>query len=142
MKNCIKCGSVKNILEFTKNKICKDGYENVCKVCNKKRKHNYYLNNKELYRNYHRNRRAYKCNKNNKVTNNIIKELLLFQDYKCLYCNCDITNGYHLDHIIPLSKNGDNSINNLCISCATCNLRKGSKLFWEFLLILHDEKYL
>lgn len=32
----------------------------------------------------------------------------------------------HTDHIVPLSKGGLHSVENLCISCGSCNLSKGS----------------
>jgi 5-methylcytosine-specific restriction endonuclease McrA len=54
-------------------------------------------------------------------------------DYKCQYC------GRHRgqlkgrqfltrDHIIPLSRGGDNSWQNLVASCSPCNNRKGDRL--------------
>jgi len=62
MKKCVKCKEEKELTEFYKNKISKDGYENNCKICclkinkeyrdiNKqkisKRKTEYYKNNTE-----------------------------------------------------------------------------------------------
>ena len=36
---------------------------------------------------------------------------------------------YHVDHIIPISKGGDEwELTNLELSCPTCNLKKGAKL--------------
>ena len=32
----------------------------------------------------------------------------------------------HLDHVIPLSKGGDHTLENIKVSCADCNLRKGN----------------
>lgn len=38
----------------------------------------------------------------------------------------------HIDHRIPLSKGGDNSPGNICISCPSCNWSKGAKLPQEW----------
>lgn len=44
----------------------------------------------------------------------------------CSYCNADCTNLYHIDHIEPLSKQGTHTLDNLAISCPSCNLSKSS----------------
>lgn len=60
MKICNKCKSEKPIIEFSKNKKCKEGYENICKECknilakihyrdNIVHKKQYYINNKNRY---------------------------------------------------------------------------------------------
>lgn len=42
------------------------------------------------------------------------------------------TRSYHLDHIVPRSKGGDNSLSNCQIACRTANLAKGDLLLEEF----------
>jgi len=38
-------------------------------------------------------------------------------------------NDYHVDHIVPLAKGGEEfELNNLELSCPKCNLKKGAKL--------------
>lgn len=45
----------------------------------------------------------------------------------CEYCSSTIVNEYHLEHIVPLSKNGTNKLFNLAISCPICNSGAGGK---------------
>ena len=57
---------------------------------------------------------------------NDLKELI--SRYKnCYWCNDKLNGIYHIDHYIPVSKGGTNEINNLVLSCPTCNLRKNAK---------------
>ena len=45
---------------------------------------------------------------------------------RCVYCDEDLTNAeIHLDHVIPESKGGLTSLNNLQVTCRKCNLAKG-----------------
>ncbi len=44
----------------------------------------------------------------------------------CYHCKKDTPDG-HCDHLIPLSKGGTDSIDNLVWSCKDCNLSKGGR---------------
>lgn len=50
------------------------------------------------------------------------------QGWICVYCKCDISNKYHVDHIIPLSKGGKHNPDNIQLTCPSCNVRKSNKL--------------
>lgn len=46
----------------------------------------------------------------------------------CYYCQkATLIKSVHFDHIVPLSKGGQHSVDNLCVSCAHCNLSKHSR---------------
>lgn len=60
--------------------------------------------------------------------NEKLRQSILERDnYCCRYCgktNIDM----HIDHVYPVSKDGETSINNLVTSCPTCNLKKKDKI--------------
>ena len=66
------------------------------------------------------------------ITYQSLEALMTSQDSKCKYCSTDLDlqpKGFvHLDHVIPLSKGGVHSIDNVVWSCAPCNHKKSDKL--------------
>lgn len=47
----------------------------------------------------------------------------------CQYCSLELKpREITIDHILPVSRGGTNDIENLCVSCLPCNLRKFTKL--------------
>jgi len=62
-----------------------------------------------------------------------IEEIKEKQQHKCANCLNSIQGKeYHIDHIIPVSKNGTNWPHNIQILCPTCNLKKSAKdpIYW------------
>lgn len=152
---CIKCNVEKQITDFIKDKSRSSGYHPYCRTCqNEYKNRNRALNikraiswnkdnpekrskirktwsdkNNEKCRIYQYNRRALvKSLSDGTVTPTAL--LNLPKDF-CGICNerLDWSNPtkIHLDHIVPLSKGGLNSITNVQWSHAKCNLSKGSK---------------
>lgn len=52
---------------------------------------------------------------------------------QCHYCGCWIfpTNAT-LDHVVPRSRGGNNSLSNLLLCCRSCNQSKGSTPYKDF----------
>ncbi|MFN7400490.1 MAG: HNH endonuclease, partial [Sandaracinobacter sp.] len=44
----------------------------------------------------------------------------------CRYCGRD-DGDFHLDHVLPASRGGQNSADNLVVACAACNISKGAR---------------
>lgn len=66
----------------------------------------------------------------NTLTLNEWLEILKDYDYKCAYCGIEFDKNTlpERDHIIPISKDGDNTKENIVPSCRSCNAKKGNKI--------------
>jgi len=53
-----------------------------------------------------------------------VRELWTVQDGKCRWCGIALPADFHLDHVVPVSKGGPHSRNNVALACPPCNLRK------------------
>lgn len=51
---------------------------------------------------------------------------------RCAYCGKELSDDATIDHVIPRSKGGSNSLDNLLPSCRSCNTSKGVKSLEEF----------
>lgn len=66
------------------------------------------------------------------------KNILLRDRYTCQYCGKALPSGeLTLDHVIPRSRAGDSSWENLVASCNPCNNRKGNRTPDEAGMRLH-----
>lgn len=53
-------------------------------------------------------------------------------DHKCAYSGRDLPHDYHLDHVVPLAKGGENTIHNIVPCCPEINLNKRDHDFEEW----------
>ena len=98
-----------------------------------RRRNQRYAANKEREAAYGRRRRALKLAAPGSHTLEEVMALLEEQGRRCFYCGVDLEDGYHVEHMTPLSRGGADSIDNIVIACETCNKRKGTKTAEEFL---------
>lgn len=118
-RRCHRCTIDKPILEGFYNSInSRDGKSWHCKDCAKELNKAQRETNPEIIKASNRKRKA--------VINGSLDAGANLDLIKLIYKNCPI--GYHVDHIIPVSKDGKHHENNLCYLPALLNMRKGSKL--------------
>jgi 5-methylcytosine-specific restriction endonuclease McrA len=65
------------------------------------------------------------------------REVLRRDKYACQYCGS--TKKLTLDHVIPRSKGGKHSWDNVVIACSGCNSRKGDRTPAQAGLVLHTK---
>jgi 5-methylcytosine-specific restriction endonuclease McrA len=51
----------------------------------------------------------------------------------CWWCGQPVGDDYEVDHIIPITKDGENTPRNLVIAHGLCNRKKGNKMPWEYI---------
>ena len=62
------------------------------------------------------------------VKHGLLEEMMNSQSSECAYCKINISDEFHVDHLVPISKGGGNLPQNLQLLCPTCNLRKGAMM--------------
>ncbi|HLQ04767.1 MAG TPA: HNH endonuclease [Verrucomicrobiae bacterium] len=83
----------------------------------------------------HQNRRRAWCEgSDGSFTSQEWYRLCLSYAYACAYC--EAWSPLTIDHRIPLSRGGSNSIDNILPACLSCNLKKGTKTESEFRALL------
>ncbi len=64
------------------------------------------------------------------LSTGIISKLLESQGWTCVTCSVNLKLGYHVDHILSVSKGGENIDGNVQILCPKCNRQKGMGLWY------------
>jgi len=65
---------------------------------------------------------------------NLRRRIIERDGYYCVYCDEDLRDAeIHMDHVIPESKGGPTSYDNLQVTCRKCNLAKGALTESEFM---------
>jgi hypothetical protein len=131
MKLCSSCKKIKILDSFSPDKL--KGWHTMCKPCLHEYGSARYFDNKDQHREWHKNWRANnpgkvkaigakrRARKSGAISSDSDLELIAK-----IYSQCP--EGYHVDHIIPLSKNGSHHQDNLCYLKRADNLHKKDKL--------------
>lgn len=83
--------------------------------------------NKEKVNAATRNRRAKLRASEGRHSEEDVMRLLRASNGRCYWCKGDLDDGFEIDHVWPVALGGANHVGNLCISCPTCNKKKGAK---------------
>lgn len=126
---CCECKSIVNTLRRREYPEYMDEYRktNSDKIILKNKE--YRKNNPEKNAAHGRIRRARVVGVSGTHTDKDVLGILKSQSNLCAEPTCrkDLSDGYHVDHIMPIALGGSNWPDNLQCLCPTCNLSKGAK---------------
>ena len=93
-----------------------------------------YAKNKDQYLERSRKRKALKRNAEHDNYMPWLSKVKSKKMFICYWCSEKVTTkNLHVDHIIPLSRGGQDTWDNICASCDKCNMSKGAKTPEEFI---------
>ena len=140
-KGCLRCNTALPISMFSRNCRSRDGYRSECKQCERTMKQRYRQANRikrieydkcyrqanpDIARAHRRDRRARKRANGGHISPAEWRSVLARFNGKC--AKCGSPDNIHMDHVVPLAKGGKHSVDNVQPLCATCNLRKHTKI--------------
>lgn len=130
MKTCRLCGRVKPAPDFLAGKAKRPS--SACAACRKARaaqhRRKYYASlGTDKRHTLTQRRRAEDYGVEHKPYSRL--EILIRWKNRCAYCGALAE---HLDHVVPLSKGGTDTEDNMVPACAGCNLSKGAKTLAEW----------
>ena len=71
--------------------------------------------------------------KKQRIPLNLRRRIIERDGLHCVYCDEDLSSAeIHMDHVIPESRDGETTYNNLQVTCRKCNLAKGTLSEEEF----------
>ena len=77
---------------------------------------------------HNHNRRARIISSKGRLSLGVEKKLLSIQKNRCAVCRTSLKKtGFHIDHIIPLARGGENVDSNVQVTCPKCNHEKSAK---------------
>lgn len=78
------------------------------------------------------------CRKTKGIAKDFVRN---HRNITCPYCGCKMTeNNATADHIIPISKGGNNSQVNIIICCSECNNDRGNMDFYRYLNLTNPNR--
>ncbi|WP_166397282.1 HNH endonuclease [Rubrobacter marinus] len=88
--------------------------------------------NPDAVHGYNRAYRAQQAAAEGSHTAEEVAQMYRDQDGLCAYCEAELEGVFHVEHMVPLSRSGDDGWWNIALACPPCNLGKGRRTAEEF----------
>lgn len=125
------CEHYENNIEYHRERVKRYNHEHAEE--RKQHRREYDRLHPEVYRAYNAKRRSRRKGVGGKYTKDDVIDQHKRQKGKCYYCHVKVGNKYHVDHIVPLTRDGSSNDKwNIVIACSSCNSSKSNKLLHEW----------
>lgn len=133
MRVCKKCNEPKELTTDFFNLLTSGTWRWTCKVCMAANTRRHYHENPAKV-----SARVARYNEQKRAAGGTysaadISILRRRQNDRCAYCGESVQGFGEIDHMMPVSRGGTNSIENLILACRTCNRDKTNKTAAEFI---------
>jgi hypothetical protein len=130
-KRCKKCGEEKLANRDNFGSMPSGGFRGSCRVCMRKNTAKHNKQNPEMQKKRSKIRKV--SDGGFIVTDQLRRSLWQRDSGYCLLCNRPLGNmsSAQVDHLIPISRGGTNSPENLCLAHVQCNKEKHKKTYQE-----------
>lgn len=137
-RSCVVCRREKARKWIKDNKDVKAAYDAKYNKINRKSRSEYMKKwaraNREKLRSHDNNMKKKRRGAKGKISQSDIEKIKSAQANKCANCLKSIKKSYHIDHIQPIARGGENKSENIQILCPSCNLRKKDKCPYDWAL--------
>lgn len=102
-------------------------------ACTYASRRDHFRSNRDYYTAVKHNFRARSEGVDGTIAGDDISGLYIEQSGLCSYCGEDMGETYTVDHVLPLSRGGTNTPDNIVLCCGVCNSSKGTATLdeWE-----------
>ncbi len=128
VKTCRSCEVQKPLDEFGDEPRNRDGLRSWCDDCQRARTLQWHRDNPDAIFRLKSIRRV--LEEEYPVSRADLRGLMARHDGTCAYCG--VAEAKSIDHVVPVTRGGKNSIGNLVPCCRPCNSSKGNKLLSEW----------
>lgn len=131
-KKCARCQVSKKLTEYydDKRSYCIDCERETARE--RMRKYNQTFNGRAMQAYHDAKKAARKWGAHDDLTPHDVLFTFAISEGECSYCG-NVTEDYELEHVVPLSSGGANTLSNITVACPSCNRSKHNRalLTWH-----------
>lgn len=133
LKRCPRCRATKPGFDFGRDDSSADALNSECRSCHSAKVARTTLPETKRAKNQRRRARKAGAEYDGHTPADLLAYWAEWNIFACIYCNGAYGEIEHIEHVMPLSRGGSHTVDNLAPSCEACNLSKGWADPWAWI---------